>query len=143
MTDEPALAIWLRAQIELDRQLALACHGEPFVNIEGERKDPADLWPPPALVRYTHPGHNWPAWRAACMPFIETFNPRRMLADLDARLRIVDLHTGGHECSGYDHHGEIDNCRYYHDFENCSTLRLLAVPYADRDGFQPQWRIDA
>lgn len=60
-----------------------------------------------------------------------------------AELAIVDLHAGGHECSVYAHNGEIDNCRYVHDFELCSTLRLLAVLYADRDGFQLRWRIDA
>jgi hypothetical protein len=61
------------------------------------------------------------------------------MVGLDAKRRIVELHSRGHECSVYDRHGEVDSCCYVHDFEACSTLRLLALPYRDRPGFDPEW----
>lgn len=64
-----------------------------------------------------------------------------MLADIVAKRRIVELHSNGHECSQYDHHGEIDACTYSHDFEDCSTLRLLALPFADHPDYQQGWAL--
>ena len=67
------------------------------------------------------------------------WDPARVLAECDAKRRIVELHTGEHECSVYDHDGEIDHCQYV--LGDCSTLRLLALPYADRDGYREEWRL--
>lgn len=69
--------------------------------------------------------------------FIFHFKPARMLAEVEAKRRIVDLHGLDHECSTYDHHGEIDNCSWVTGC--CSTLQLLAVPYADHPDYNPAW----
>lgn len=148
MADDPSLPVWLRQQIHADRaRHESGWYGDTHWKAL-RRRAHLGAWTvsrrngvPAALSdEITDAGvgelrellDDWQADRA-----------RQFVADLDAKLRIVELHTGGHECSVYDHNGEIDNCRYVHDFELCSTLRLLAVPYADRGGFQLRWRIDA
>lgn len=70
---------------------------------------------------------------------IARHDPARVLADVTAKQRIVELHSGGHECSVYDR-GEVDNCRWCLDGDECSTLQLLATPYADHPDFDPAWR---
>jgi hypothetical protein len=67
-------------------------------------------------------------------------DPARVLAECEAKRRIVELHDRGHECSQYDHHGEVDSCTYAHDFDDCSTLRLLALPYASHPDYQTEWK---
>lgn len=150
MPDAPSLPVWLRAQIERDRQLAKRARFSPQTKTSRSRD-----W---ALRdRSAFPGGVRPylfgveafdeqgvgvfvANGVERGEHIERWDPTAVMADLDAKLRIVDLHSGGHECSGYDHRGETDNCRYVHDFELCSTLRLLAVPYAGRAGYLETWR---
>jgi hypothetical protein len=68
------------------------------------------------------------------------WHPLRILAECEAKRRIVELHDRSHECSVYDHHGEIDNCSW-EPGGDCSTLRLLAFPYSDHPDFQPGWRL--
>lgn len=65
-------------------------------------------------------------------------NPARVLAECDAKRRIVQLHTGGHECSVYDQRDEVDACRYIDD-RPCSTLLLLAQSYSAQPGFRDEW----
>lgn len=66
-----------------------------------------------------------------------------ILADVDAKLRIVELHDGGaHECSVFDHHGERDGFHYVLPGDNCSTLRLLALPFAKHDRYREEWAVD-
>lgn len=55
------------------------------------------------------------------------------LADLTAKRRIVELHGGNHECPSIE-----DNCGWVTD-DQCDTIRLLALPYADREGYQSAW----
>jgi len=135
------LASWLRVQFDEEQRLA-----ERAIKASGGRIWTADengIFPqddpsnhPGAFLAdaygCTDPGYGF---------HIARWDPARVLAEIDAKRRILDLHTGGHECSGYDHQGEIDRCRYYHDFEICSTVRLVAVPYAGRPGWQEQWGV--
>ena len=85
---------------------------------------------------------------------------RERLAECDAKRRIIaaylppgaDPHPGlpcinyeGQDLASYD---EYDTCHrhlkaseklIHHDY----VLRLLALPYADRDGYREEWRPDA
>lgn len=65
----------------------------------------------------------------------------RDLIEVQALRRIVDLHEGGHECSVYDHNGDVDNCRWCVDSSDCSTLRLLASIHSDHPDYDPAWRV--
>lgn len=64
-----------------------------------------------------------------------------VLADIAAKRRIVELHDRSHECSTYDHTGEVDIGTWCLHAEDCSTLRLLALPFSDHPEFQESWRV--
>ncbi|MCT9092817.1 DUF6221 family protein [Streptomyces sp. ASQP_92] len=64
---------------------------------------------------------------------IARHNPARVLADIEAKRQILDLHVaepGQHpDFCGHDKH-ELP----------CPTLRLLALPYADHPDYREEWR---
>lgn len=68
---------------------------------------------------------------------IARWDPARVLAEVEAKRRILDLHGLDHECSTYDHHGEIDTCSWAIGY--CSTLQVLAVPYSGHPDYNPAW----
>jgi hypothetical protein len=73
--------------------------------------------------------------------------PARWLAECEAKRRIVELHSTEreHQCPNED--GTSD---YYNHLRGwaeevehpqvCPTLRLLALPYADSEGYREEWR---
>lgn len=73
--------------------------------------------------------------------------PRRVLAECEAKRRIVDLHVpttyrhGPEACAvctqwdDYPWRVEVGEDRW-----PCATLRLLALPYADHPDFREEWR---
>lgn len=66
-----------------------------------------------------------------------------LLAEVDAKRRILDLHAGAHECSTITYQQgvpEVDYFSYVLDSEYCTTVLLLALPHADRPGYQERWR---
>ena len=65
------------------------------------------------------------------------------LAEIEAKLKILDLHrpiidadwpAPGHCLDCWD-----DAATDYLPWP-CPLVRLLALPYADRDGYRPEWR---
>lgn len=71
-------------------------------------------------------------------------NPAVVLADLDAKLAVVDEHpdVNDGDCGtcvngrwGYPTHGGSSPQRY-----PCRTLRLLAVPFAAHPDYDERWR---
>lgn len=58
-------------------------------------------------------------------------NPSRVLAEVEAKRCIIDLADEG--CDGQ---GEYRRCAEMGD----EILRLLALPYADHDDFDPMWK---
>jgi hypothetical protein len=69
-------------------------------------------------------------------------DPARVLADADAKRQMIRLHgcTEGHECSTVDRAGDVDHCTWVMEDEACTTLRLLALPYADHPDYRDEWR---
>lgn len=74
-------------------------------------------------------------------------HPQQMLADVAAKRRIVALHApvvlrGGAGARYFDTTTVCRSCEPpqfpEHAFP-CPTLRLLALPYADRLGYKPEW----
>ncbi|MFE6486613.1 DUF6221 family protein [Streptomyces sp. NPDC057757] len=69
-------------------------------------------------------------------------NPSQRLLEIDAKRRIIALHEPG-EMNDVD--GDV--CMVCEDpdmddegpFYPCRTLRLLALPYADRPGYLAEW----
>ena len=66
--------------------------------------------------------------------FIAANDPASVLARIAADRQILAMHTGHHECPSIE-----DNCGWVTD-DRCSTVRLLALPHADRPGYQEAWR---
>jgi hypothetical protein len=66
------------------------------------------------------------------------FTRERVLADCEAKLRIVEeLHKPvGEMPFGTDH----PVCAACHHLLPCSTLMMLALPYADHPDYRQEWR---
>lgn len=125
MTDD--LAAWLLEQIAEDDRVAgdLAADGYPI-----------------------HDGRVLSVKGASRVPWPDRWHPVRVLAECGAKRRIVDMHES-EDVDGRLMDGEeiiVPCCVVCRD-ENglreeapCPTLRLLALPYADRPGYRPEWR---
>ena len=150
MTD---LAEWLEAQIaEDERRARAACHDrteidrlsrQPIRTVEddgvwsvGEHAMDECNVDGIGIRIYGEGGHT----REQAV-HIATWDPARVLAECAAKRRVIDEHHKVEEyadpitfcsaCGGHPSHGS--------DWP-CYTLRLLALPYADRSGFRDEWR---
>lgn len=65
---------------------------------------------------------------------------RRVRVECEAKRRIVELHSDDHECSTFDRNGERNNCTWVIG-DDCSTMRLLALPCADHADYRDEWRL--
>lgn len=110
------LVQWLRAQLDEDERIARACPG----NGEWSAEDIAVYGPDLSVEVRAHMAEH---------------DPRRVLAEVDAKRRIIDLHKGVN-----DYCAECDLVRSNYPYHPCTTLRLLALPYADRPGYREEWR---
>lgn len=61
------------------------------------------------------------------------WHPGRVLAEVVAKRRIVEMHGGTHECPD-----DGENCGWIED-RSCDTLRLLALPHAEHADYLPEW----
>lgn len=83
------------------------------------------------------------------------WQPRRVLAECEAKRRIVEahpltadvtpVHTGptpdvGCETCHTVTASSIDDVDYVEALGPCDTLLALALPYADHPDYQPEWR---
>ena len=68
------------------------------------------------------------------------YDPARVLREVAAKRAIVDLHGGSHECSTYNHNGEVDNCTWCLGPEDCSTMLSLAAVYSYHPEFREEWK---
>ena len=71
----------------------------------------------------------------SAMEHIVRWDAGRVLAECEAKRRIVEVHLSGEawcdHCSGGEHRGNPDAC---------PTLRLLALPYVDHPDYDETWR---
>jgi hypothetical protein len=69
---------------------------------------------------------------------------RFRLAELDAKRRILDLHFRSDfpydPDDGPGDYSWTARCNRCHEPEPCTEQRLLALPYADREGYRDEWR---
>lgn len=150
MTDAGGLVAWLREQIQADRQLALAAGGDGSGKWAASRNDGMFLHHDGPHLK-TGDGDDWikqinigvwlcddPAddceymrgrWMEQAR-HAERWDPEAVLADLDAKLRIVEMC----ESTLWEHEGGPDVVADV-------ALRLLAAPYAGRLGWSGTWRV--
>jgi hypothetical protein len=67
------------------------------------------------------------------MAHIARHDPARVLAECEAKRRIVADHDDQHDCPGW---GTASAWPYV----GCSVLRLLALPFADHPDYRPEWK---
>jgi hypothetical protein len=85
------------------------------------------------------------AWAAEAHPMtgphIARNAPERTFAEVDAQRRTLALHQKGEygECVVCDVGAQSCGCCGHGDWP-CATVRLLALPYAGKPGYQEDWR---
>jgi hypothetical protein len=80
---------------------------------------------------------------------IARHDPARVLAEIEAKRQLVKLHEpvilrGGSGAQYFETTRVCRSCEPPRQFPErafpCSTLRLLALPYADHPAYKPDWR---
>jgi hypothetical protein len=143
------LVQWLGQQLDEDERIARAARPRPGDQTAGEwvayPHRPTSPTDDPSrnvhLVGSREPdGREWvvaetgQADRAPTVAeFIAAHDPARVLREIDAKRKIIAEHDVYSRPLG-----ERMDCQSY-DFP-CTTLRLLALPYADRPGYREEWR---
>ncbi|MHB9857649.1 DUF6221 family protein [Streptomyces sp. YIM S03343] len=141
------LVEFLRACLDEDERIARAATPGPW----GWTPE-TDVWDQngPTLIRQGHDGcegrdlvevlAGWghDAWGLnvgdADKAYFAAHDPVRVLRETDARRRIIAEHAlNGWVCSTCDD-GEVPPQAF-----PCPTLRLLALPYADKPGYREEW----
>jgi hypothetical protein len=117
MTGMDDLVTWLRAQLHEDERKVAA------MTREAERARTAPIFA-------NHP----PNWLAGVDIFV---SPARWQDEVDAKRRILAEHVEGSVADG----APTGTCRSCDNYAvPCPTVRLLALPYASRDGYRSGWR---
>lgn len=133
MTDE--LVAFLRARLAEQRDLATRIK-ERFTTRGEYAKNPGEpYWPTGRVAKVMR---DYPDPEVAAQgDLIEMFSPDRVIAQVDADLRIVDLHGGGpHECPEPD---DSWGARTVYERE-CLTLRYLALRWDSHPEYDERWR---
>lgn len=67
-------------------------------------------------------------------------SPARVLAECEAKRRIVELHTGWHLCPDGREADATVGSDTDESWRLCPTLRLLALPYSAHPDFKEEWK---
>lgn len=155
------LMAFLQARLDEDEQVARAAPGVQWVHRVDEDISGAavfdEQWTlvtPTSYAKHVeqgnHPYSNKPGAtgpryiedsRDDLVAHIARFDPARVLAEVQAKRALVEMHSGTHECVGWKY-GEW-NCVHVAPgsaFELDPTLLLLASAYADHSNFNPEWK---
>ena len=120
------LVQWLGEQLDEDERIAReAPHGPWLISNTVDPTKPCEVRTFPDL-RLVADGLSWLA-----AEHIVRHDPARVLREIDAKRQIVQLLAetteAGESYKGPDYYEGVDACE--------KTLRLLALPYADRPGY--------
>lgn len=122
------LARWLSAQLNADERIARRA-GDSFRQIgetgvivatEGDRAEEC------ATANWTGIAEHIAAW-----------DPARVLREIDAKRALLRRANGGVDYP-HTHPGE-DDANHLGRHHDDGLLRLLALPYADREGYRAEW----
>lgn len=138
------LVQWLTAQLAEDERLALKSVEQAIVNLNGADAASVANWhvvERPATGTFVATRDQWnrvaeivPTYGGAHSEHIAEHDPARVLREIDAKRQIVARYE--ELCAASKEQGLIgDVTEEYQDF----LLRLLALPYTDRPGYQEGW----
>ncbi|MEU4967752.1 DUF6221 family protein [Streptomyces smyrnaeus] len=133
------LVTFLRARLDEDEQVARATH--PVFQ----------AWEYDTSVREVRDLGNGNELASGVLPpygaHIARHDPARVLAEVEAKRRIVDVHhvVGGWQDEDLNDHGPgCEECGHSEEYSDrggwCETLRLLALPYAAHPDYREEWR---
>lgn len=107
------LITWLRAQLDEDERLAHWANAD------------SDAW-----------WFNTPDEESGAEHLIAEFKPARVLREVEAKRRIL-----GDDLDGAALYAMHERGAWPEEVSRWAdeVLRLLALPYADRDGYRPEW----
>ena len=143
------LVEFLKARLAEDERRALAVddNSAPWTGqwvVRGEALKAYNGW----TLIYKKAGDDT-LFRPGLLAHIARHDPARVMREVEAKRAIVDEHpiTTGWDgdgsnrpicltCSTADQSGGIEGDPY-----PCRTLRLLASPYADHDGYRAEWGV--
>jgi len=141
----PSLAEFLLARLREDRRRIYACDSDGKFRatwVTFRRRDGSMDY---TTVAAGHGNDVWVANGTAYQsdsrvsvgePF---FDAARVLADLDAKRRIVELHSDRYNDGGCTGCGFGSDEERMNTVEECPTLHLLALPYASHNEFRDEW----
>lgn len=136
------LVDWLRQQLDEDERVALAAHANVW-NAEASRHDSEFV-----IVPDFTPSGVGVVFGAKNAQHIANWDPARVLAEVEAKRRILDEHP--HEPAAPWGTAMVTSvgCATCHDRGEgvigkgwCRTARLLAQPYAGRPGWREEWSV--
>lgn len=165
--DEADLATWLLEQITEDERIAregFSNQADPergWGTTDVEVANPKGMRPAVAVHLVVTP-HVGIIHEEVQRRHIVRWHPGRVLAECDAKRQRIELHSGEHECREI-HTGVYPDdwpddwpaaaswgapgatwrhaaSEYFEVGNPCPTLRLEALPYADRPGYREEWR---
>lgn len=116
------LAQWLRVQLDTDEQTARATAWDG----SGNKLN----WELIASATIDVGGDEFYVGDRTIANHMMTWQPARVLTEIDAKRRIMAEHLPIDPCDAHDASCET---------VACDTLRLLALPYADRPGYRKEW----
>lgn len=125
------LITWLRACLDTEERLAQRVADRYHVRNPDREDHGQPLWPLPSVEACFH-GRTDPDISAG-LDLIKAFNPKRVLAEIEAKRRIL-AHIGmvvispGREAMATEYVEQME-----------LFLRVLAQPYAGRDGWREEW----
>lgn len=138
--DEPDLIAWLRAQLDDDERVAREATPGPWVtNGTSVWRKPDDSWDFRRAMEGQHgrmpfvmvdPGETSEPLNAE---HIARWDPARVLGEVDAKRRIIDLFESHADAQFPDSYGG-----YASAMED--AVQIIALPYADRAGYRDEWR---
>ncbi|MFE4420419.1 DUF6221 family protein [Streptomyces sp. NPDC056817] len=141
---------WLRAQLDADEQIAREATPGPWQNAptarhhataSGRSEEAVFASPPDAgatIVAAT--GEAAERRHLVDAEHIVRHDPSRVLREIDAKRQLLELHHSIElPTEALDACAECEVTGAYPEYP-CRTLRLLALPYADRPGYREEWR---
>ncbi|MCX4575638.1 DUF6221 family protein [Streptomyces sp. NBC_01571] len=124
---------WYGAQLDEDERIANEAGGQRGQWRLATPLDDAELgdasWLRPPYLRH-----------------VERHDPARVLREVEAKRQILALHVPTPHQDEGDMWPGCTTCSWRDEMEAlrvrypCKTVRLLALPYADRPGYREEWR---
>lgn len=129
------LAEWLLEQIAEDEEGARMPPPGPWSYDVGEPRESTVFSDPTGISVAL-------GWRRDTQ-HIARWNPARVLAECKAKRRIIELHQPvPYESDPFEDCPDAyacDECQQTAGTYPCPTLRVLALPYRDREGYRREW----